>query len=78
MSAGSGDWVEDDRTAATAMLRRAGLSPAPAELAAVLANYAGFRALTASLYGVAEARYEEPAITFTADVGAGDTGPRDD
>jgi hypothetical protein len=30
----------------------------------VLANYAGFRALTASLYGVAEARYEEPAITF--------------
>jgi hypothetical protein len=78
MSADSAAWVEDDRTAAIAMLRRAGLSPPPSDLAAVLANYAGFRALTASLYGVAEARYEEPAITFTADVGAGDTAPRGD
>jgi hypothetical protein len=78
MSADSADWVEDDRTAASAMIRRAGLSPAPSDLAAVQANYAGFRALTASLYGLAEARYEEPAITFTADVGARDTAPRGD
>jgi hypothetical protein len=78
MSIDIADWVEADRTAAIAMLRRAGLFPSPSDLAAVLANYAGFRALTASLYGVAEARYEEPAITFTADVGAGDTAPRGD
>ena len=60
------------------MIRRAGLSPVPSELAALQANYAGFLALTASLYGVTEARYEEPAITFTADVGAGDIAPRGD
>jgi hypothetical protein len=78
MSADSADWVDDDRTVAIAMLRRAGLSPSPSELAAVLANYAGFRALTASLCAVAEARYEELAITFTADVAAGDSAARGD
>jgi hypothetical protein len=76
MSTDSAAWVEDDRTAAIVMLRRAGLSPPQSELAAVLAGFAGFRALTASLYGVAEARYEEPAITFTPDVS--DTAPRGD
>jgi hypothetical protein len=54
------------------MLRRGGLSPSPWELAAVLANYAGLLALTASLHGAIGALYEEPAITFTADVAAGD------
>jgi hypothetical protein len=48
------------------MLRAAGLSPAPDELDAVLAGYAGFRMLAACLHGVDEARYEEPAITFEA------------
>jgi hypothetical protein len=78
MSTDSADWVEDDQTAAIAMLRRAGLSPPPSDLAALLASYAGFRALTTSLYGVAEARYVAPAITFSADVGVGDTAPRGD
>jgi len=78
VSTDSADCVDDDRTVAIAMLRRAGLFPPPSELAAVLANYAGFRALTVSLYGVDEARYEEPSITFTADVGVGGTASRGD
>jgi hypothetical protein len=58
--------ASDDRAIALAMLRAAGLSPAPDELDAVLAGYAGFRMLAACLHGVDEARYEEPAITFEA------------
>jgi hypothetical protein len=58
--------ASEDRSTALAMLRAAGLSPEPQELDAVLAGYAGFRMLAARLYEVDEARYEEPAITFSA------------
>jgi hypothetical protein len=76
MSADIADWVEDDPTAAIAVLPGAGLFASPSDLAAVVANHADIRALTAILYGVAEVRYEEPAITFTPDVGASGTAPR--
>jgi hypothetical protein len=58
--------ASEDRTAALAMLRAAGLSPEPHELDAVLAGYAGFRMLAARLYEVDEARYVDPAVTFGA------------
>jgi hypothetical protein len=57
--------TSEDRSTALAMLRAAGLSPEPDELDAVLAGYTGFRMLAARLYEVDEARYEEPAITFS-------------
>lgn len=59
------DSAKDDRRAAMAMLERAGLAPPDDELAAILANYAGFRALSTSLYGVPGTRDELPAISFT-------------
>jgi hypothetical protein len=59
------DRAEGDRAAAIALLRRAGLSPPDSELAAVLDNYVGFRALAASLYGIPGTRHELPAIRFT-------------
>jgi hypothetical protein len=59
------DRAAADRVVAIALLRRAGLAPPDSELAAVLDNYVGFGALTASLYGVPGTRHELPAIRFS-------------
>ncbi|HVT68065.1 MAG TPA: hypothetical protein VHF26_09980 [Trebonia sp.] len=58
--------MESTESAVREMLAAAGLSPAPAEAAAISAGYPAFRAAVDALYEVPEARYADPALRFRA------------
>lgn len=49
-----------------ALLAAAGLSPSEEEVATMIAQYPGRAAEIDLLFGVADARYEEPGLVFSA------------
>jgi hypothetical protein len=49
-------------------LEHAGVPASDEEIAAVVAAYASFKAGVESLYAVADARHESPALSFQPDV----------
>jgi hypothetical protein len=50
------------------LLAVSGLTPSPAEIDAFVAGFLPSREEIAALYDVAEARYEEPAVRFSAEL----------
>lgn len=53
-------------TIVPALLAAAGLTPSAEEVALMIAEYPGRAAKLDALHAVPEARYEEPALVFTA------------
>ncbi|WP_236796116.1 hypothetical protein [Amycolatopsis sp. GM8] len=51
-----------------ALLAAAGLTPRPDELAVMIADFPARAEEIAKLYAVPEARYEEPALIFHAEL----------
>ncbi|MEV6360528.1 hypothetical protein [Nocardia asteroides] len=56
----------DHATLVPALLQAAGITVTPDELAIMIAAAPGRAAAVESLYRVADARYEEPALIFRA------------
>jgi hypothetical protein len=54
----------DDQAIVTAILAEAGLPAGPTEIAGLARAYRKLKTDIESLYGVADARYESPCLTF--------------
>lgn len=48
------------------LLATAGIQPSPEEVAKLVASYPAMKCALAELHAVPEARYEEPAVIFSA------------
>ena len=66
--------MSDAETAVTTLLREAGLPASAEEIAALAAAYPAFKQGIESLYAVADARYESPALHFEVSPVFGDWG----
>lgn len=56
----------DPNVLVPALIAAAGLNPSPEEIAVMIAEFPRRAAAIESLYAVPEARYEEPALVFHA------------
>ena len=56
----------DDADAVRALLAIAKITPSPEEVESLIATYPLNRAELDKMYTIAEARYEEPCVVFTA------------